>query len=98
MAAVTSVSAQGGVSATAAIEVANEASAAFRAFVANAKIPSVIGGTPGGPAAKATINGRVVRAGDSVDAGLGIVLESINIEERQMVFRDKSGAIVVRRY
>jgi hypothetical protein len=89
---------QQGVSATAALEVANEAGAAFRAFIAGAKIPSVIGGSAGGPAAKATINGRVVRAGDSVDAGLGIVLESIDVTQRQLVFRDKTGAIVVRRY
>jgi hypothetical protein len=84
-----------GVTATTDIDAAAEATAAFRSWVANAKLSSVVwGATP----ARAFINGRLVRAGDTVDAGLGIKFDGVNAEKMQLIFKDKSGATVMRRY
>ncbi len=83
-----------GLSATVEIDAAVEASAAFRSFVANAKVSGVFQGTP----ARAFINGRVTRSGETVDGALGITFEGIDADRRQLVFKDKSGATVSRRY
>lgn len=83
-----------GVSATTAVEAAVEASPAFRSFVANAKVSGVFQGTP----SRAFINGRLARAGETVDGNLGIMFDSVDPERRQLVFKDKSGAIVSRKY
>ena len=71
-----------------------EASVPFRSFVANAKIPGVFPGDP----PRAMINNRLTRAGDIVDAGLGITFDGVDPDKRQIIFKDKSGAIVTRRY
>jgi hypothetical protein len=61
-------------------------------IVANVRVSSVMSGaTP-----KALINGRLVRAGDTVDAGLGIIFDGV--KGNQLVFKDRSGATVQRRY
>ena len=83
-----------GVSATTEVEAAVEASPAFRSFVANAKISGVFQGSP----SRAFINGRLARAGETVDANLGVMFDSVDTERRQLVFRDKAGAIVSRKY
>jgi hypothetical protein len=83
-----------GVSATTELDAAPEASAAFKNFVANAKISGVFQGSP----ARMFINGRLARTGELVDEGLGVVFDSLDVDKRQVVFKDKSGAIVTRRY
>ena len=84
-----------GVSATSSeVAAVAEASPAFRTFVANVKITGVIQGTP----AKIILNSRLARAGDVVDSALGVVFASIDSEKKQLVFKDKSGAVVTRKY
>lgn len=83
-----------GLSATTALEAAAEANPAFRTFVANAKVSGVFQGTP----ARAMINGRLMRAGETVDNALGIVFDGIDADRRNLVFKDKSGAVVARRF
>lgn len=84
-----------GVSATAAdVEAVVEAAPAFRTFVANTKITGVIAGTPG----KIILNGRLARAGDVVDSALGVTFDRIDAERKQLVFKDKTGAIVTKKY
>jgi hypothetical protein len=83
-----------GVSATTPIEVVAEASPAFRTFVTNLPISSVLQGEP----PKAMINNRLVRAGELVDATLGVYFDSVDDERRQIVFKDRTGATVARRY
>ncbi len=71
-----------------------DASPAFRSWVANAKISGIFqGATP-----RALINGRTVRVGQMVDEGLGAVFEGINSETKEIIFKDKTGATVSRRY
>ena len=84
-----------GVSATSSdVDAVAEASPAFRAFVANAKITGVIGGSP----AKIILNGRLARSGDVVDPALGITFDRIDAERKLLVFKEKSGASVTRKY
>jgi cytoskeletal protein RodZ len=84
-----------GVSATNSnIEAVSEATPAFRLFVANAKIVGVIQSDP----PRAVINNRLTRTGDIVDTALGITFDGIDAEKRQIIFKDKSGATVTRRY
>ncbi|MBI5688549.1 MAG: hypothetical protein HZC55_00520 [Verrucomicrobia bacterium] len=84
-----------GVSATTELEVAAvEASMEFRTYVANAKVSGVFQGSP----ARAMINGRLVRTGETVDAGLGILFEGVDPVKRQLFFKDRTGAIVARKY
>ncbi|MEY4941790.1 MAG: hypothetical protein RIQ93_3525 [Verrucomicrobiota bacterium] len=85
-----------GVSATADVEAAAEASPAFRSFVANAKVGGVA--QVGARLATMIINGRLARAGEIVDAGLGITFMGIDAEKRYLIFKDKAGATVTRRY
>lgn len=81
-----------GVSATAQIQGAPDASPAFRTYVANLRVSGVVGGA----SAKALINGRLVRAGEVIEGGLGV--EFTGVEGKQLVFKDRSGATVMRRY
>ena len=83
-----------GVSATAQVEAAAEASAPFRTFVANAKVSGVFQGPP----TRAMINGRLIRAGELVDGGLGITFTGVDSPRRQLIFQDKTGATVSRRF
>lgn len=83
-----------GLAAPVHIEAMAEASPAFRAFAANAKVNGVFQGSP----ARAMINGRLVRIGQDVDSALGIVLESVDSEKKQLILKDRSGAIVARKY
>jgi hypothetical protein len=85
-----------GVRATVPIEATAEASPAFRSFVQNAKISGVVFGvTP----ARAYINGQLARAGVTVvDNGLGITFDSVDVEKKLLIFKDKSGATVSKRF
>jgi hypothetical protein len=87
-----------GIAATMQVEAAAEASAAFKSFVANARITAVLGGGTDGPSSRAIVNGRLTRIGETVDARLGISLEHIDEAQRQLVFKDRSGATVARKY
>jgi cytoskeletal protein RodZ len=83
-----------GVAATTQLAAGAEASQPFRSFVANAKVSGVFQGTP----SRAVINGRLMRAGEVVDGTLGITFEGVDAERRHLVFKDKSGATVSRRF
>ena len=84
-----------GVSASTELENAGiEASAEFRSFVANAKVSGVFQGEP----ARAFINGRMVRTGEMVEANLGILFEGVDPVKRHLFFKDRSGALVTRKY
>lgn len=76
------------------LEVASEASPAFRSFVAMAKITGVFQGTP----PRVMLNGRLSRAGDIVDNALGVQFDSYDADKKLLLFKDKSGAVVPRRY
>ncbi|MCX6951950.1 MAG: hypothetical protein NTV51_07265 [Verrucomicrobia bacterium] len=84
-----------GVSATTSdVDAVAEASPAFRTFVANAKITGVIGGNP----PRMILNGRLARGGDLVDPGLGVTFDGIDADRKLLLFKDKSGAIVTRKF
>ncbi|MGH7946877.1 MAG: hypothetical protein ACREH8_03530 [Opitutaceae bacterium] len=93
--AVTSTTIAPGVAATAAqVEAAPEAAAPFRSFVANAKVSGVFQGPP----TRVMINGRLVRAGEVVEATLGITFNGVDSSRRQLLFVDRTGATVTRRF
>jgi hypothetical protein len=73
---------------------ATNASPAFSSWVANAKI----GGVFQGASPRVLINGRTVRVGTTVDDGLGIVFDSVDVENKNIIFKDGSGAVVTRHY
>lgn len=75
------------------VEAAPEASAAFRKFVTTAKISGIFHGTP----ARAVINGRLARAGEVIDEGLGITFEGVDNEQHRLLFKDTTGATVQRK-
>jgi len=83
-----------GVSASVEISVASEASPAFRAFVANIKVSGVFQGTP----ARALVDGRMVRQGEMVDPVIGVSFDSIDADKKLLIFKDRTGATVVRKY
>lgn len=84
-----------GVTATTVIsDVSEAASAAFRAWVANARINGVFQGDP----PRALINGRTFRSGQIVDPSLGIVFDGLQADGKSIVFRDGTGATVTRRF
>jgi hypothetical protein len=83
-----------GVAASVHVEAAADASTAFRSFVANTRVNGVFQGTP----PRAMINGRLVRVGETVENGLGITLDNIDVQRKQLVFKDYLGAIVSRNY
>lgn len=85
-----------GVTATTTVtsELQGTGSPAFRAWVAAVRINGVFQGPP----ARALINGRTVRAGQTVDEVLGIVFDRVEADNRSIVFRDASGATIARKY
>lgn len=83
-----------GIAATTQVEAAPEATSVFRTFVANARVSGVFQGSP----SRAVINGKLTRVGETVDAVLGIMFDSVDTERRNLVFKDKTGAIVARKY
>ena len=83
-----------GLAATTQIEAAPEASPVFLAWVVNIKVNGVFQGSP----ARAMINGRLTRTGEVVDGNLGITFESVEADKKQLIFKDRSGATVTRKY
>jgi hypothetical protein len=79
----TVTSVSAGVSATTEVDAAPEASPAFRSFVANAKVSGVFQGTP---------------PGETVDGGLGVEFSGLDADKKQLIFKDKAGATVFRKY
>ena len=73
---------------------APRASAAFKRFVADARITGVFQGTP----PRALINGRMIRAGEVVDPASGVVFDSIDAEKKTITFKDRAGIPATRRY
>lgn len=76
------------------VTAAPRASAAFKRFVADARITGVFQGTP----PRALINGRTVRAGEVVDLALGVVFDSIDSEAKTITFKDRAGNPATRKY
>ncbi|HEY8933009.1 MAG TPA: hypothetical protein VIM44_06840 [Rariglobus sp.] len=66
----------------------------FRAWVESVRVTGVITGT----SPKAIINGRLVRPGDMIDATESITLDTINAEQKLLVFRSRTGATLSKPY
>jgi len=66
----------------------------FRAWVESVRVTGVITGA----SPKAIINGRLVRPGDMIDATEAIMLDTINAEQKLLVFRNRSGATLSKPY
>ena len=81
-----------GVSTSSQITSAAEASPAVRAFVANLKISGFVSG----PSPRALINGRLVHVGETIDSNLGVTFDGVKGD--QLIFKDRAGATVHRRY
>jgi hypothetical protein len=79
---------------TAASDVVGDASPAFRTWVAQARIGGVFQGSP----ARALINKRTVSEGQMVDETLEITFVGLDLAARTIVFRDRTGVTVVRKY
>lgn len=69
-------------------------SPAFRAWVSGA----VISGVREGSSPRAFINGILVKQGDVLDHGFGIVFDGVDAERNLVIFKDNTGAIVGKRY
>jgi hypothetical protein len=90
----TSQVAPGVTATTVATNVDGDASPAFRSWVAQLKIGGVFHGTP----PRAFINGRTYRAGQVIDDAMGITFDHLDSDTKSIVFRDRGGATVSRRY
>jgi hypothetical protein len=76
------------------IKTAPVVSAAFRLWIDNARITGVVvGASP-----RAIINGRLVRQDDMVDASEGIVFQGVDVELKELIFRDRVGAVASKPY
>lgn len=80
--------------ATTELEAGPQASPAFVAWSVNIKVNGVFQGSP----ARAMINGRLTRTGETVEPMLGIVFDSVDAERKLLIFRDAIGAKVSRKY
>ncbi|MEO6002710.1 MAG: hypothetical protein ABIZ04_06510 [Opitutus sp.] len=83
-----------GLTATTTAEVAGDATPAFRNWVAQARISGVFKGTP----PRVLINGRTTSAGQMVDELLEITFDGIDPLGKSLIFRDRSGATVLRKF
>jgi hypothetical protein len=83
-----------GVSANTVVKVAGEASQQVRSWVASAKISGLFAGTP----PRMLINGRMVLGGQIADDALEITFAGIDPKSKMLVFRDKNGATVSRKF
>lgn len=66
----------------------------FIAFIDRAVIGGVFQGTP----PRAFINGRTVRAGEVVDERLAIMFVGLDESRRKLIFRDGTGAEIIRKF
>lgn len=80
--------------ATPAMSGSAESSAAFVAFADAMRINGVFQGNP----ARASINGRIVRAGALLDASLGVTFDGIDPRSREIILKDTSGATIRKKY
>jgi len=71
-----------------------EMSAAFHRFVTEMRVNGVFQGDP----PRALVNGRMVRAGEPLDMGLGIVFTGIDAEKHLILMREPSGARATKKY
>ena len=71
-----------------------QASPGFRAFVEKLKVG---GYRPGSPA-RVQLNGVVYKAGEVVEPGLGIVFTGVDEAGHNLIFKDNSGATVLRHF
>jgi hypothetical protein len=69
-------------------------SEAFRQFVIGMRLNGVFQGEN----ARAMLNGKMYHLGDVVDAKLGITFFKFDVENKQLIFRDTTGAIMTRRF
>ena len=69
-------------------------SEAFRAWVSQARVSGVRSGAQ----ARAFINDRVIRQGETVDSGLGIVFVGVDSNRSILLFRDGTGAELGKRF
>ena len=67
---------------------------AFKQFVVNLRVNGVFQGEN----PRAMLNGKMYHPGDIVEPKLGISLLKIEVEAKQIVFRDADGAILPRHY
>lgn len=86
-----------GISATTALSAVADASPTLLSFVANAKISGVVPARTGRPPV-AIINGRLVRGGEIIDAGLGISFDGVDAAKSHVIFKDSTGATAAKRY
>lgn len=67
---------------------------AFKAWIDDARITGVVvGNSP-----RAIINGRLVRPGDVVDGAQGIVFDGLDLERKEVVFRNGTGLFAGKAY
>jgi hypothetical protein len=83
-----------GLTASAPIEPGADAGAEFRLLVANLKIKGVFLGDP----PRAVINGRLMRAGERVDSELGVTFEGLDADRSRLIFKDRTGATIQRKF
>jgi hypothetical protein len=57
-----------------------------------------IGGIRMGPPPRLFIEGLTYKPGDVIDQRLGIVFVGVNVSAKELVFKDRTGAVVRRRY
>ncbi len=77
-----------------AVVAAPEAGPELKAFVTHARISGIFQGNP----PRAVINGKLTRAGEVVDEGFGIVFDGLDGDRKNLVFKDRTGASVTRRF
>ncbi len=66
----------------------------FRAFVDKLKIV----GVRVGPPPRLFVEGVTFRAGDVLDAGLEVVFVNVDTANKELIFKDSTGAIVRRHF
>ena len=69
---------------------------AFRTWLEAVRINGVAVNASSAP--RVIINGRLVRPGDTIDAAEGIVFESIDLERKLILFRNRAGFVASKPY
>lgn len=72
----------------------SKSSVTFESFVEDLKISGVFDGTP----RRIYVDKRVISVGDVLHAALGVRLISVDLSARIVVFEDKTGARLSKRY
>jgi hypothetical protein len=57
-----------------------------------------VGGIRMGPPPRLFIEGLTYKPGDVIDQRLGIIFVGVNVSTRELVFKDRTGIVVRRRY